>query len=86
MAIPDRKIEHSPLSGIITRDNVTVEVLIYRFLDSSNSWSLEVSDQDGGSTVWEESFLTDQAAYNAFLRAVEADGMSQFIEPGETLH
>lgn len=86
MTIPARKLEDSPLSGLVTRDGVTVNVLIYRFLGTADSWSLEVADQEGGSTVWTESFPTDHAAHEAFLRAVEADGMGQFQEPGETLH
>lgn len=86
MTIPDRKLEDSPLSGLVTRDGVTVELLIYCFLGTADSWSLEVADEDGSSTVWTESFPTDQAAHDAFLRAVEADGMSQFQEPGETVH
>ena len=86
MAIPDRELERSPLSGLITRDGITVEVQIYRFAGTADAWSLEVVDQEGGSTVWAESFFTDQAAHKAFLRAVEEDGMSQFQEQGETLH
>lgn len=86
MTIPDRDLEHSRLSGLFTREGVTVEVLIYRFADVADNWSLEVVDQEGGSTVWTESFLSDQAAHNAFLYAVEKDGMSQFLEPVETLH
>lgn len=86
MGIPDRELEHSPLLGLFTREGITVEVQIYRFAGTSNVWALEVVDQEGGSTVWTESFFTDQAAHKAFLRAVEEDGMSQFLEPGETLH
>ena len=86
MAIPDRALEHSSLSGLFTRDGITVEVQIYRFAGTADSWALEVVDQEGGSTVWTESFFTDQAAHKAFLRAVEEDGMGQFLKPGETLH
>lgn len=86
MAVSDRELEHSPLSGLVTRDDITVEVQIYRFAGTADAWSLEVVDQEGGSTVWDERFFTDQAAHRAFLRAIEEDGMSQFLEPGETLH
>lgn len=68
------------------RDDVTVEVLIYRFAGTADGWALEVGDQEGGSTVWEEKFSTDHAAHEAFFRAVDAGGLSQFLEPGETLH
>jgi hypothetical protein len=80
--IPDRELEHSPLSGLFAREGITVEVQIYRFAGTSDAWVLEVVDQEGGSTVWTESFFTDQAAHKAFLRAVEEDGMRQFLEPG----
>jgi hypothetical protein len=86
VAIPDRELEHSRLSGQFTREGVTVEVQIYRFAGTADAWSLEIVDQEGGSTVWTESFFTDQAAHRAFLHAVEKDGMSQFLEAGETLH
>lgn len=86
MTTSDRELEHSQLSGLFTRKGITVEVLIYRFADVADSWTLEVVDQEGGSTVWTESFLSDQAAHKAFLHAVEREGMSQFLEPPETLH
>jgi len=74
------------MSGAFTHGGVTVEVQIYRFAGTADAWTLEVVDQEGGSTVWTESFFTDQAAHKAFLRAVEEDGMGQFLEPSETLH
>lgn len=86
MAIPDRELEHSPLSGSFTHGGVTVQVQIYRFAGTVDAWTLEVVDHEGGSTVWTESFFTDQAAHKAFLRVVEEEGMDQFLEPGETLH
>ncbi|MCJ2035769.1 hypothetical protein [Methylobacterium sp. J-068] len=86
MEVPNRELEQSALSGLFTREGITVEVLIYRFANVADSWSLEVVDQEGGSTVWTESFLSDQAAHKAFLLSVEEDGMSQFLEPVETLH
>ena len=86
MSIQDHELEHSQLSGLFTRESITVEVQIYRFAGTADAWTLEVVDQEGGSTVWTERFFTDQAAHKAFLRAVEEEGMSQFLEPGETLH
>ena len=81
MGIPDRQLEHSPLSGLFTREGITVEVLIYRFANVADAWSLEVVDQEGGSTIWTEGFLTDQAAYAAFLHAVDEGGMSSSWNP-----
>lgn len=86
MVIPDRELEHSPLCGIFTREGITLEVQIYRFAGTADVWTLEVVNHQGGSTVWTESFFTDQAAHKAFVRAVDEDGMGQFLEPSETLH
>jgi len=86
MPIKDRQLEFSPLSGRVTRDGFTVEVKIYRFVGDEADWALEVIDHEGGSTVWNELFATDDAAYEAFRLAVDEDGMGSFVEPGETLH
>jgi hypothetical protein len=47
VAIPDRELEHSRLSGLFTREGVTVEVQIYRFAGTADAWSLEIVDQEG---------------------------------------
>ncbi|NLN58776.1 MAG: hypothetical protein GX151_12840, partial [Gammaproteobacteria bacterium] len=44
----------SPLSQILQEDNEQIEVLIYRLPDSD--WTLEVVNQNGTSTVWDETF------------------------------
>jgi hypothetical protein len=84
--IKDREIENSPLSGRFTQDGITVEVKIYRFVGDAGDWALEVVDHDDGSTVWNDLFPTDAAAFEAFKRAVQEDGIASFLEPGETLH
>lgn len=86
MTIPDRELEHSPLSGRHTSDGITVEVLIYRLAGTRDPWQLEVVDQQGGSTVWDEGFGTDRDAYKAFFEDIEASGIRQFMEPSETRH
>jgi hypothetical protein len=70
---------HSPLSQRLSRDGTTVEIQIYD--DGKDGWLLEVVDEFGNSTVWDESFLTDDAAlaealnwylrYSLSLRDVE---------------
>ncbi len=42
----DPEIENSPLSGLVTRDGITVSVEIYRVRNSTNGWSLEVVDAE----------------------------------------
>jgi hypothetical protein len=63
----------------LSRDGTTVEIQIYD--DGKDGWLLEVVDEFGNSTVWDESFLTDDAAlaealnwylrYSLSLRDVE---------------
>jgi hypothetical protein len=74
----DPKIIESPLSGPFTRDSITVEVLVYR-LETDAEWLLEVVDKQDTSTVWDGTFVSDQAAYDFFLASVEAEGLAQVI-------
>lgn len=79
------KIEHSPLCGNVTRDGETVDVQIYRIADGDASWSLEVIDAEGGSTVWTDLFETDQAAYAEFFTTLEREGIGCFrLAPADT--
>ncbi|MDR6302683.1 hypothetical protein GGQ85_000359 [Nitrobacter vulgaris] len=82
------EIEKSPLSGVVTREGVTVRVEIYRLVEGDESWTLEVTDHEGGSTVWEDRFATDQDAYDEFYRVLETDGIGSFLkqQPGSTKH
>lgn len=86
MAVPDRELEFSPLSGRVTRDGVTVQVHIYRVAGTSEGWTLEVVDHDDGSTVWNGLFDTDVDAYEAFERCIEQDGIRTFTEDAPTQH
>jgi hypothetical protein len=76
----DYEIEHSPLSGRVTRDGITVSVEIYRLRNGSEGWSLEVVDVENTSTVWDGTFPTDQDAYREFQRGLEAEGLSALLE------
>ncbi|WP_439924554.1 hypothetical protein [Nitrobacter sp. JJSN] len=84
----DPEIEESPLSGIVTRDGISVRVEIYRLVEGDRSWTLEVIDPEGGSTVWDDRFATDQDAYDEFYRTLEVEGIRSFLEeqPGSTKH
>lgn len=87
--VPDRDpdITHSDLSRTVSDNGVTVRVEIYR-LASDRRWQLEVINEAGTSTVWDEPFDTDQAALEAFEQAVEEEGIETFLDNGEaeTLH
>ena len=72
------QIESSPLCTSVTRDGITVRVEIYRIAGSGDRWSLEVVDQDGGSTVWSDLFATDRDAYAEFTQTLEMEGIRSF--------
>lgn len=72
-------IIHSPLGRKVSKDDTTVEVLIYRGEDE-DGWILEVVDEEDGSTVWNEPFPTDQAALDEFERIVAEQGIRTFLE------
>lgn len=75
----DPDIIESPLSQAVTVDGVTVEVRIFK-LEADDGWTLEVVNEAGTSTVWEDPFPTDAHAYEAFQRAVEAEGIETFLD------
>ena len=87
MYIDDREIEYASLTGSVTRYGVTVDVKIYRFAGTEDSWQLEVVDNNNWSTVWDDQFQTAEDAYFAFNEAVEEDGMVSFLgDSGSTVH
>lgn len=73
------EIQISPLSGPVSQDDVTIHVEIYRLPDREG-WTLEVLDQDAGTTVWETTFETDEKAYQIFKLALELEGIQSFAE------
>jgi hypothetical protein len=79
MSETEPKIEMSPRSGPVTRDDTTVEVEIYR-LPHRAGWTLEVIDHEAGTTVWETTFDTDDQAYRIFTLALDTEGIRSFAE------
>ncbi|MEY4511730.1 MAG: hypothetical protein RLZZ450_3852 [Pseudomonadota bacterium] len=69
---------HSPLECIVERDGIALRILIYRS-PSDRQWYLEVKDHLGGSTVFDEDYLTDQEALDAALAAIAEDGIESFV-------
>jgi hypothetical protein len=57
----DPNIVTSNLSGIVAEQGITVRVNIIR-LENEPDWSLEVENENGTSTVWDDIFATDDAA------------------------
>ena len=69
----------SGLSGIVSKDNVTVEVIIVR-LESESKWSLEVLNNAFTSIVWDDLFDSDEDAYAEFQQTVEEKGIRAFLD------
>ena len=74
----------SGLSGIVSRDDMTVEVFIYR-LEEEPSWTLEVVNSAGTSIVWDDKFATDEDAFVEFERTVDEEGMRSFLDNGNVI-
>ncbi|WP_331376142.1 hypothetical protein [Sinorhizobium chiapasense] len=79
--------EFSEFSGEFVDDDVMVVIGIYRQADTNGDWTLEVVDQEGYSTVWEDLFDTDRDAFQEFLATVQRDGIRSFLEQSiHTVH
>ena len=80
----DPKIIDSKYNRFVTRDGVTVQLCIYRLEDSK--WTLEVVDDAGTSIVWDDEFETDDAAFGAFLKAMDEEGLDGLIRDPTKAH
>lgn len=68
---------NSPLEQTITEEGRSVEINIYRLPESR--WTLEVVDQYGNSTVWDDDFESDREALDEALRTVREEGIGSLI-------
>ncbi len=64
---------------VIERNRWTVNVEIYQ--DREGEWILQVEDGRGNATVWTDPFTTEQAAFDAALKAIDTEGIESFIGP-----
>ncbi|MGC2224648.1 MAG: hypothetical protein WA624_20975 [Methylocella sp.] len=62
----DPKLIQSALSCTFREDGTEVRIDIYRL--ETTDWSLEVVDETGASTVWDDLFSTDKAALDEALK------------------
>jgi len=69
----------SPLTQSVTRDGKTVQVDIYE--NGEGTWILEVIDEHGNSTVWDDPFTTDADALAEVLRTIEEEGIESLVGP-----
>lgn len=75
----DTPIIYSPLNRTVSRNGRSVEVQIYRA--ENEDWILEVVDEHGNSTVWDDLFPTDQAALDGAMRTIDEQGIDAVIGP-----
>lgn len=73
----DTEIIHSLLAQTYSAEGHTLQINIYRTQDTP--WILEIEDELGTSTVWEDPFDSDKAALEAAFVAIEKEGVHQFV-------
>ena len=71
------ELETSPLSQELRDDGKTVDVQIYRGGDSD--WILEVVDEYGNSTVWDDQFSSDAEALEELKETIKEEGIESLI-------
>lgn len=75
----DPNIVNSGLSRTVTAQGARVEVMIYR-LEHDPQWALEVVNENGTSTVWDNLFDTDEEANEAFELTLREEGINAFLD------
>ncbi len=70
--------ERSQLSGRYTDNGITVIVEIFK-PSGSPAWFMEVTSLEEQATDWNETFASDQEAWNEFIYVVNTEGISVFL-------
>lgn len=73
----DFELAMSPLCQEISRGGKTIQVVIYA--DGEGKWVLEVQDEYGNSTVWNDHFETDKAAFIEAKKSILEETIGTFI-------
>lgn len=73
----DADIKMSILCRDITIDGKTVRIEIYE--DGEGGWLLEIVDEYFNSTVWSDSFDTEEEALQEALDTIEKEGIDSLI-------
>lgn len=77
----EKQLVLSELSQTVSRDGTFVEIEIYR-LEDETTWALEVVDETNASTVWDNTYPTEQAALDEAMRVINEEGIRSFMKPG----
>lgn len=73
----DPVLKESSLSQVVERDGRSVQVEIYN--DGMGGWLLEIVDEFGNSSVWDQSFETEQDALDEALKTIREEGIESLI-------
>ena len=73
----DPEVKMSPLCQDMFSGGKTVSVEIYD--DGEDGWLLEVVDEYGNSTVWDDSFPNDAAALAEVKKTILEEGIQALI-------
>ena len=71
------EIKYSTLCQKVTSDEKAVQVYIYE--DGKDGWILEVVDEYGNSTVWDDPFKTDDEALDEVFNTIEKESILALI-------
>ncbi|MDG1371168.1 MAG: hypothetical protein P8Q48_13180 [Paracoccaceae bacterium] len=80
----DPNLVLSGLSDDVTVDDVPFRIDVYR-LEHDPTWTVEVIDEAGTSSVWDETFNTDQAAFDFALAEIRSEGGKAFRDGGDNV-
>ena len=80
----DPNLVYSGLSKWTLVEGHKLQIEIYK-LEKETTWTLEVVDENGTSTVWDDQFDTDQAAMNEAMRAIKEEGLSAFRDSSNVI-
>ena len=71
------ELKYSKHCQSVTNGGSTIQLHIYS--SGENDWLLEVVDEYGNSTCWDEPFETDDSAYSEFERTLAEEGIHALI-------
>jgi hypothetical protein len=82
--VTDPNITYSGLSREVQVDGSDLQIEIYR-LEHRKYWTLEIIDEKGTSTVWDDSFGTDQEALDEAQKTILKEGIGAFHDSGNVI-
>jgi hypothetical protein len=80
----DPNVVFSGLSREVQVDGFDLQIEIYR-LEDQKYWTLEVIDEKGTSTVWDDPFGTDQEALDEAQKTILKEGIGAFHDSGNVI-